>query len=138
MRPQGAVDCAWDLYGQAGITDPREQIDMAELYVPFSWYEPIWLEGHDIAELGEGWKMVDSGETEIGGSFPVNCSGGVLSQQPDRRVGAAALRRGRAAGAGHGRRAPGRGANVALGQAYGANMQYFAMWIVANSLDPFG
>ena len=30
------------------------------------------------------------------------------------------------------------GAKVALGQAYGATTQYFAMWVVANSLDPFG
>jgi acetyl-CoA C-acetyltransferase len=138
VRPQGAVDCAWDLYGQVGITNPREQIDMAELYVPFSWYEPIWLEGHDIAAVGEGWKMVDSGETEIGGSFPVNCSGGVLSSNP---IGASGLLR-FAEAALQVRGMAGdhqvEGANVALGQAYGANMQYFAMWIVANSLDPFG
>jgi acetyl-CoA C-acetyltransferase len=37
------------LYDEVGITNPREQIDVAELYVPFSWYEPMWLEGHDIA-----------------------------------------------------------------------------------------
>ncbi len=70
---------------------------------------PIWLEGHDIAEPGEGWKMIDSGETEIGGSFPVNCSGGVLSSNP---IGASGLLRFAEAaqpGAGHGRRAPGRG-----------------------------
>jgi acetyl-CoA C-acetyltransferase len=138
VRPQGAVDAAWDLYGQVGITNPREQIDMAELYVPFSWYEPIWLEGHDIAAVGEGWKMVDSGETEIGGSFPVNCSGGVLSSNP---IGASGLLR-FAEAALQVRGMAGdhqvEGANVALGQAYGANMQYFAMWIVANSLDPFG
>jgi hypothetical protein len=30
------------------------------------------------------------------------------------------------------------GCNVALAQAYGANMQYFAMWVVAKSIDPFG
>ena len=38
----------------AGITRPREQIDMAELYVPFSWHEAIWLEAHGIAEPGDG------------------------------------------------------------------------------------
>ena len=70
------------LYKDAGITNPREQIDVAELYVPFCWYEPMWLEGHDIAGPGEGWKMVDSGDTEITGSFPVNPSGGVLSSNP--------------------------------------------------------
>ena len=138
VRPQGAVDCAWDLYGQVGITNPREQIDMAELYVPFSWYEPIWLEGHDIAEVGEGWKMDESGETEIGGSFPVNCSGGVLSSNP---IGASGLLRFAEAALqvrGMAGEHQVENANVALGQAYGANMQYFAMWIVANSLDPFG
>ena len=65
VRPQAGVDCAHDVYRQAGITDPKAQIDVAELYVPFSWYEPMWLEGHDIAPPGGGWKMVDDGETEI-------------------------------------------------------------------------
>jgi acetyl-CoA C-acetyltransferase len=30
------------------------------------------------------------------------------------------------------------GANVALAMAYGANSQYFSMWAVGSSLDPFG
>jgi acetyl-CoA C-acetyltransferase len=28
-------------------------------------------------------------------------------------------------------------AKVALAQAYGASAQYFSMWVVASSLDPF-
>ena len=35
VRPQAGVDCAHALYKHAGITNPREQIDVAELYVPF-------------------------------------------------------------------------------------------------------
>ena len=54
VQPQAGVECAHDVYQQAGITNPREEIDVAELYVPFSWYEPMWLEGHDIAEPGQG------------------------------------------------------------------------------------
>ncbi|MGI8493068.1 MAG: thiolase domain-containing protein, partial [Acidimicrobiales bacterium] len=38
-RPQAGVDCAHDLYRRAGIRDPLREIDVAELYVPFSWYE---------------------------------------------------------------------------------------------------
>ena len=34
--------------------------------------------------------MTDAGDTEIGGSFPVNCSGGVLSSNP---IGASGLLR---------------------------------------------
>src|SRR5207253_643859 len=37
------------------------------------------IEGHDLAEPGEGWKVTDDGSTEITGAFPVNPSGGVLS-----------------------------------------------------------
>jgi len=38
------VDCAHDVYRQAGSPTHVTTIDMAELYVPFSWYEPMWLE----------------------------------------------------------------------------------------------
>jgi acetyl-CoA C-acetyltransferase len=134
-RPQAGVDCAHDVYQRAGITNPREEIDVAELYVPFSWYEPMWLEGHDIAGPGEGWKMVDSGETEITGKFPVNPSGGVLSSNP---IGASGmLRLAEAANQVRGQAGEHQvpGAKVALGQAYGGNAQYFAMAIFKSSLD---
>ena len=133
IKPQAGVDCAHDLYRQAGITDPKAQIDVAELYVPFSWYEPMWLEGHDIAGPGEGWQMVDRGETEIGGAFPVNPSGGVLSSNP---IGASGMLR-MAEAANQVRQEAGDhqvdGARVALGQAYGGNAQYFSMAIFAES-----
>jgi acetyl-CoA C-acetyltransferase len=137
VRPVAALDCATDVYAQAGITDPRQQIDCAELYVPFSWYEPMWLEAHHIASEYEGWKMVESGQTALNGSFPVNMSGGVLSSNP---IGASGLLR-FAEAAMQVRGTAGEhqidGANVAVAQAYGASAQYFAMWVVANSLDPF-
>jgi acetyl-CoA C-acetyltransferase len=129
VRPQAGVDCAHDVYRQAGITEPRRQIDVAELYVPFSWYEPMWLEGHDIAPLGDGWKMTETGETEIGGAFPVNASGGVLSSNP---IGASGmLRMAEAAMQVRGQAGEHQvdGARISLAQAYGGNAQYFAMAI---------
>ena len=135
VRPQAGVECAHMVYDAAGITNPREQIDAAELYVPFSWYEPMWLEGHDIAGPGEGWRMVESGETEITGNFPVNPSGGVLSSNP---IGASGMLRFAEAAlqvrgeAGEHQVAD---AHVGLGQAYGGSAQYFAMWVVGSSLD---
>jgi len=133
VRPQAGVDCAHDVYRQAGITDPKAQIDVAELYVPFSWYEPMWLEGHDIAGAGEGWKMVDSGETDLGGAFPVNPSGGVLSTNA---IGASGmLRMAEAANQVRGQAGEHQvdGARVSLGQAYGGNAQYFAMAIFSST-----
>jgi acetyl-CoA C-acetyltransferase len=137
VMSRAAEMCADDVYRQAGVTDPRRQFDCAELYVPFSWYEPMWLEAHHIAEPGEGWKMVERGDTALGGSFPVNMSGGVLSSNP---IGASGLLR-FAEAALQVRGMAGEhqvdGARVALGQAYGAAAQYFSMWAVASSLDPF-
>ena len=87
--------------------------------MPFSWYEPMWLEGHLITPEGEGWKLTDSGATEIGGDFPVNMSGGVLSSNP---IGASGLIRCLEA-ANQVRGTAGDyqvdGARVALGHAYG-------------------
>ena len=106
--------------------------------MPFSWYEPMWLEAHDIAPAGEGWKMTDSGATALDGDFPVNMSGGVLSSNPIGasgllRFAEAALQvRGQAGDHQVG------GAKLALAQAYGANAQFFAMWAVGSSLDPLG
>ena len=136
VTPQAGIDCAKALYKKAGITNPRKQIDCAELYVPFSWYEPMWLEGHLITEPGEGWKMTDEGATEIGGDFPVNMSGGVLSSNP---IGASGMIRClEAANQVRGTAGPYQvdGAKVALGHAYGGAAQYFAMWIVASDPDP--
>jgi acetyl-CoA C-acetyltransferase len=129
VRPQAGVECAHDVYRQAGINDPRREIDMAELYVPFSWYEPMWLEGHDIAGPGEGWKMVDTGETDLGGSFPVNPSGGVLATNA---IGASGMVR-FAEAAMQVRGTAGEhqidGVRTSLAQAYGGAAQYFAMGI---------
>jgi acetyl-CoA C-acetyltransferase len=130
VRPRAGVECAHDVYQQAGISVPRSEIDVAELYVPFSWYEPMWLEGHDIAGPGEGWKMVESGDTELTGSFPVNPSGGVLSSNP---IGASGMLR-FAEAALQVRGLAGEhqvdGVRTALAQAYGGGAQYFAMGVL--------
>ena len=135
VRPQAGVDCAHDVYRQAGITDPHHQIDVAELYVPFSWYEPMWLEGHDIASAGEGWKMTDRGDTEITGSFPVNPSGGVLSSNPIGASGMLRLAEAALQVRGQAGEHQVDGARVALGQAYGGNAQYFSMAIFSSDLE---
>ena len=61
----------------------------AEIYVPFSWFEPMWLENLGFVPEGQGWKLTESGGTEIGGELPVNPSGGVLSSNP---IGASGIR----------------------------------------------
>ncbi|MGH9031118.1 MAG: thiolase C-terminal domain-containing protein, partial [Acidimicrobiia bacterium] len=121
---------AADVYAQAGVTNPREQFDMIECYVPFSWYEPMWMENLGIAPEGEGWKLTESGATSMEGDIPVNCSGGVLSSNP---IGASGmLRFAEAALQVRGQAGEHQidGARLALGHAYGGAAQYFAMWVV--------
>jgi acetyl-CoA C-acetyltransferase len=133
VNPQAGRDCAADLYQQAGITNPRQQIDLAEVYVPFSWYEPMWLENLGFAAEGEGWKLTESGATALDGDIPWNASGGVLSTNP---IGASGMIRfGEAAmqvrGMGGDHQVD--GARTALGHAYGGGAQFFAMWIVSSA-----
>ncbi|MGV4925061.1 thiolase domain-containing protein [Streptomyces sp. BHT-5-2] len=132
VSPQAGKDCAADVYRQAGITDPRRQIDAVEMYVPFSWYEPMWLENLGFAAEGEGWKLTESGVTALDGDLPVNPSGGVLSTNP---IGASGmLRFAEAALQVRGRAGEHQvdGARRALGHAYGGGAQFFSMWLVGS------
>ena len=90
VNPRAGAEAAAALWRQAGITDPLDEIDVAEIYVPFSWYEPMWLENLGFAAPGQGWRLTEAGETALGGRLPVNPSGGVLSSNP---IGASGLLR---------------------------------------------
>jgi acetyl-CoA C-acetyltransferase len=135
VNPRAGADAAAALWQAAGITSPRDQIDAAEIYVPFSWFEPMWLENLGFAEAGQGWRLTESGETEITGALPVNPSGGVLSSNP---IGASGLLRFaesamQVMGKAGEHQVP--GAKTALGHAYGGGSQYFSMWVVADTPD---
>jgi acetyl-CoA C-acetyltransferase len=132
VSPRAGIDCAADVYEQAGITDPRREIDVAEIYVPFSWFEPMWLENLGFAPPNEGWKLTVEGVTAMDGDLPVNPSGGVLSTNP---IGASGmLRFAEAAMQVRGDAGAHQvdGARVALGHAYGGASQFFAMWVVGS------
>jgi acetyl-CoA C-acetyltransferase len=134
VNPQAGIDCARDLYAKAGIAKPRDEIDCAEVYVPFSWFEPMWMENLSFAPRGEGWRMTYEGATALHGDLPVNMSGGVLSSNP---IGASGmLRFAEAANQVRGQAGEHQvpGARRALGHAYGGGSQYFSMWIVGS--DP--
>jgi acetyl-CoA C-acetyltransferase len=132
VNPQAGKDCARDLYAQARVHDPRRQIDVAELYVPFSWFEPMWLENLGFAGDGEGWRLTEAGVTRLGGDLPINPSGGVLCTNPIGASGmlrfAEAARQVRGTAGDH----QVDGARLALGHAYGGGSQFFSMWIVGS------
>ena len=128
VNPRAGADCARAVYAEAGI-GPSE-LDCAEIYVPFSWYEPMWLENLQLFECG--WRAVDEGKTEIGGTLPINASGGVLSSNP---IGASGmLRFAEAALQVRGMAGDHQidGARNAMGHAYGGGSQFFSMWVVSS------
>ncbi|EHK84128.1 MULTISPECIES: thiolase domain-containing protein [Rhodococcus] len=132
VNPEAGRVAAAALWKQAGITDPLGEIDCAEIYVPFSWFEPMWLENLGFASEGSGWKLTEAGETAIGGRLPVNMSGGVLCSNP---IGASGMIRFAEAaiqvmGTAGDHQVD--GARKALGHAYGGGSQYFSMWVVGS------
>jgi acetyl-CoA C-acetyltransferase len=130
VDPAAGRKCARTVYAEAGITDPWNQVDAVEMYVPFSWFEAMWLENLGFCDIGEGWKIVDRGEQKFGSHLPVNPSGGVLCTNP---IGASGmLRLGEAALQVMGRAGEHQveGAKLAVGHAYGGGAQYFSMWVV--------
>ncbi|GAA1994836.1 thiolase domain-containing protein [Catenulispora subtropica] len=134
VDPRAGRDCAADVYRQAGVTEPRRQFAAAEVYVPFSWYEPMWLENLGFADKGAGWKLTESGATAFDGDIPWNPSGGVLSSNPIGASGmirfAEAAQQVRGQAGEHQVPAAADGSRLALGHAYGGGSQFFAMWAV--------
>jgi len=130
VNPLAGRHASAALYKQAGITNPLEEIDCAEIYVPFSWFEPMWIENLGFTPEGDGWKLTEAGETAIGGRLPINMSGGVLSSNP---IGASGMLRFAEAALqvkGEAGEHQVDGARKALGHAYGGGSQFFAMWLV--------
>lgn len=62
-------------FGTAGLT-PAD-VDVAEVHDYFTGIEIISYEDLGFAERFEGFKLLESGATEVGGSLPVNTSGGL-------------------------------------------------------------
>ncbi len=71
-----------EAYKMAGINDPLKELDVAEISEMFSYHELMMYEALGFCEKGHGGKYIDSGETTMDGSIPVNPSGGVLSSNP--------------------------------------------------------
>jgi acetyl-CoA C-acetyltransferase len=75
-------------YRMAGITNPREEIDLVELSDYYSYQELLWLEGMGFCQRGGGGKMIEQEMTAMRGDLPVNPSGGILSGNPVTVAGA--------------------------------------------------
>lgn len=76
------------VYRQAGITNPRRQVDVVEVQEPYTCFELSYYEGLGLCAPGGAAELIASGATQMDGDIPVNPSGGCMGANP---IGAAAL-----------------------------------------------
>lgn len=131
---ESAIIAAEESYNMAGITNPRREVNVAEVYNPFTYQELIFYECFGFCDMGEGCKLVEDGVVLRGGELPCDPSGGVLCTNPIGatgliRVGEAALQVTGRAGE---RQIP--GAKTALSHAMGGSDQFNGIMIVSSEL----
>lgn len=93
LDPSEQMGCrvsAKKAYKLAGITDPKKEIDLAEIYQPFPSQELIFSEKLGLFDEGQAWKGLEKGETDINGRIPISVSGGVNATNA---IGSSALQR---------------------------------------------
>jgi len=66
-------------YADAGIKNPRKEIDLAEVHDCFSIAELIAIESLGLCEKGKAREDIEAGSFTLKGDMPVNPSGGLKS-----------------------------------------------------------
>jgi acetyl-CoA C-acetyltransferase len=84
------VASAEDAYAQAGITDARAELAMAEVHDCFTPTELVLMEDLGFAARGTAWKEVLAGTFDLDGELAVNPDGGLKSF--GHPIGASGLR----------------------------------------------
>lgn len=64
-------------YAMAGITDPRNELDMAEVHDCFTITELAIYEDFGFSARGKAREDIESGFFELGGKLPINVDGGL-------------------------------------------------------------
>ena len=81
---------ATDAYAQAGISDPRAELALAEVHDCFTPTELVLMEDLGFCDPGTAWRDVLDGTFDLDGDLPVNTDGGLKSF--GHPVGASGLR----------------------------------------------
>lgn len=132
---ESAIQAAKQAYLQAGIRDPRKELDVAEVYDPFTFQEMLFYECFGFCDFGKSPDLVLKGVFSREGDLPCDPSGGVLCTNPIGatgliRVAEAALQVTGKAGA---HQVP--GAKMALSHAMGGVDQFNGVMILGAEVS---
>jgi acetyl-CoA C-acetyltransferase len=78
VYPRYVEYAARQAYEMAGVTEPRQQIHIAEPYDPFDYKALHHLEGLMLADRGQAYRLYADGIAARDGNMPVCPSGGLL------------------------------------------------------------
>ncbi|WP_214105639.1 thiolase family protein [Acrocarpospora catenulata] len=70
------------IYKDAGIMDPRRELDVLEIFSPYAPMQLILLEDLGMCGRGEAPHLVRDGSLHVDGDLPTNLSGGPHSTNP--------------------------------------------------------
>ena len=118
---------------RAGIRDPVNELDLAELYVAFAPQELIWLEAMGFCPPGDAPRRIEEGFTDLDGVLPVCPSGGVMCSNP---IGASGMLRQlecalQVTGRAGKHQIP--GAKKALAHAWGGAVQFHVVTVISDA-----
>lgn len=88
-RAEALEQAAARAFRQAGVADPRREIDFAEISARYAHEELLYIEALGLAESGQAASQLAANCFDLGGEFPVNPSGGQLAGNPTTVAGLA-------------------------------------------------
>jgi len=77
---EGKARSAHQAYEKAGITEPKREVGLAEVYDAFTGAELQGIEALGLCDAGQAARALAEGRFDRGGVLPVNLSGGLLGQ----------------------------------------------------------
>lgn len=131
---QSAIGASQEAYKQAGITDPLKELDVAEIYNPFTYQQLMFLECLGLCPPGKAADYVIDGVFSPGGELPCDPSGGVLCTNPIGATGLIRLAEAAQQVTGKAGAHQVKGAKLALSHAMGGVEQFNGVTIISSEL----
>lgn len=129
-----ATVAAKEAYDMAGIKDPLRELDVAEVYNPFTYQEMIFYECFGFCPRGEGPDYALKGTFTKKGELPCDPSGGTLCTNPIGATGLIRLAESVLQVTGKAGDRQVEGARLALSHAMGGTDQFNGVTIVGSEL----